>query len=306
MLRTFAVALTAFALAACSDDASGPRPPRDPNTAPRASVDRFSASAGNLFVRSSSNGLPAANAPIDFDQGPFITHGFGPNGERVSYYNFDVQPVAPAPIFVLFRQGETTPVAGQLNIIDVIPGEQGYNDFWQVVRVTVPADYVANTATSLEDLVAAGYAMQETEIIVNCPVAPEGSTADLRLGGGSAGLIRGWYKDQVVFYFAFDERALQTTAQGEVPLSPIYVTFNINPDQPGGGPPSGFKTEQGTAQTHNVVATLPSNAAYSPLWAVNVYDNGAFDSVSDLATAQAAPLLAPGAALVNCPVVRIQ
>jgi hypothetical protein len=269
-------------------------------------VDRFSASAGNLFVRTASNGLPAANAPIDFDQGPFITHGLGPNGERVSYYNFDVQPVAPAPIFVLFREGETTPVEGQLNIVDVIPGDPGYNDFWQVVRVTVPSNYVANTATSVADLVAAGYAMQEADDLVNCPIVPEGSTADLRIGGGTAALIRGWYKDQVVFYFSFDERALKATSQGQVPLSPIYVTFNINPDQPGGGPPSGFKTETGTDQTHNVVATLPANAQYSPLWTVNIYDNGAFDGVSDLATAEGAPLLAPGAALVNCPVVRIQ
>jgi hypothetical protein len=306
MLRRLRFALTALALAACSDDTSGPRPPRNPDTAPRASVDRFSASAGNLFVRTASNGLPAANAPIDFDQGPFITHGLGPNGERVSYYNFDVQPVAPAPIFVLFREGETTPVEGQLNIVDVIPGDPGYNDFWQVVRVTVPSNYVANTATSVADLVAAGYAMQETDDLVNCPIVPEGSTADLRIGGGTAALIRGWYKDQVVFYFSFDERALKATSQGQVPLSPIYVTFNINPDQPGGGPPSGFKTETGTDQTHNVVATLPANAQYSPLWTVNIYDNGAFDGVSDLATAEGAPLLAPGAALVNCPVVRIQ
>lgn len=306
MKRTPSLALVALALAACGEDGSGPRIPRDPDTAPRVSVDRFSAAAGNLFVRTSSNGLPAANAPINFDQAPFVTQGFGPNGELATYYNFDAQPVAPAPIFVLFRQGESTPVAGQLNIIDVIPGDEGYNDFWQVVRVTVPSDYVANTATSLEDLVAAGYSMQETTMLVNCPVVPAGSTAGLRLGGGSAALIRGWYKDQVVLYFSFEERALTTTAQGEVPLSPIYVTFNINPGQPGGGPASGFKTEPGTSQTHNVVATLPSEATYAPLWTVNIYDNSVFDGVGDLATAQGAPLLVAGAALVNCPVVLVQ
>jgi hypothetical protein len=306
MRRTLSLALVALALAACSEDGNAPEIPRDPDTAPRVSVDRFSAAAGNLFVRTSSNGLPEANAPINFDQAPFVTQGLGPNGELATYYNFDAQPVAPAPIFVLFRQGESTPVAGQLNIIDVIPGDEGYNDFWQVVRVTVPSDYVANTATSLEDLVAAGYPMQETTMLVNCPVVPSSSTAGLRLGGGSAELIRGWYKDQVVFYFSFEERALTTTAQGEVPLSPIYVTFNINPGQPGGGPASGFKTELGTSQTHNVVATLPSEATYAPLWTVNIYDNSAFDGVGDLATAQGAPLLVAGAVLVNCPVVRVQ
>lgn len=57
------------------------------------------------------------------------------------YYNFDVQPTAPAPIFVLFRQGETTPVANQLDIVDIIPGQAGYNDFWQVMKaLVVPAE----------------------------------------------------------------------------------------------------------------------------------------------------------------------
>src|SRR5512146_2329762 len=103
--------------------------PRDPATAAKVAVDRFSSAAGMLFVRTATNGLPAANAPIDMDTGPFITTGLGPTGERIKHYNFDVQPTAPAPIYVLFRQGESSPVSGQLNIVDVIPGQQGYNDY---------------------------------------------------------------------------------------------------------------------------------------------------------------------------------
>jgi len=90
-----------------------------------------------------------------------------------------------------------------------------------------------------------------------------------------------------------------------VPVAPIYVTFTINPNQPNGGPGSGFKTEQGSAQTHNVISVLPSDAGYSPLWAVAVYDNNNFGSVKDLATAMAAPLLVPNAGNVNCPVVTL-
>ena len=85
----------------------------DHDTAQRASIDRFSAQAGNLFVRDGSNGLPGANEAVNFDQEPFLSQGFGPDGSVVSYYNFDVQPTAPAPIFVLFREGESAPVAGQ-------------------------------------------------------------------------------------------------------------------------------------------------------------------------------------------------
>ena len=134
----------------------------DPETAPKASIDRFSPEAGHLFVRDEMNGLPGPNQPIDFDNGPFITKGLGPNGELVSYYNFDVQPTESAPIYVLFREGESTPVEGQLNIVNVIPGDSGYNDFWDVTKVTVPQSYVANTITSFSEISDSGYTIEET------------------------------------------------------------------------------------------------------------------------------------------------
>ncbi len=306
----FGVIALTMAFASCKDDdggddmmMNGPTP-KDPDKAEVVSVDRFSADAGNLMVRDGSNGLPEANEAINYDMGPFITKGLGPQGEMVEYYNFDVQPTAPAPIFVLFRNGESTPVEGQLNIINVIPGDAGYNDFWLVTKVTVPSDYKANVITSFSEIASAGYPTETTTLVVNCPVVPEGSTATKRIGGGNAGLIRGWYKGKVVNYFSFEEKALMTS-NGMVPTSPIFVTFNINPDMSGGGPPSGFKTETSSDQTHNVIETIPADAAYSPLWLVNVYDNAAFDNVSDLTSAKSAPLMASGVATVNCPVVSI-
>lgn len=271
--------------------------PLDPTTAPKVTVDRFSDKAGHLQKRSASPSLPAANAPVDFDQGPFITQGFGPHGEVVKYYNFDVQPTAPAPIYVLMKGGK--PVDGQLNIIDVLPGDDGYNDFWQVISVAVPDSYVANTIVSAEAVVSSGYAMKSTDMLVNCPVVPEGSSATLRYPGDTSptDLIHGWYEGKVVSYFTFGEAGL-TATKSMVPVSPIYVTFNDDAQ----GPASGFKADPGSEQTHNVVATLPSDAGYSPLWAVSPYPSAKFSAVKDLATALAAP---PGgvAADVNCPVV---
>lgn len=281
----------------------------NPDTAPEVSVDRFSDDAATLMKRSANSSLPAANAPINYDQGePFMTMGLGPGGEKVEYYNFDVQPTAPAPIYVLFRSGENMPVSGQLNIVDDIPGDADYNDFWQVYKVTVPASYVANTASSLQDIMDRGFDMTATNTVVNCPVVPKGSTAGKRLSGADNGLTRGWYKDEVVYYFNFTEKDLQLGGNGMVPLSPIYVTFNVNPNpsDPMSGPPSGFKSETGTSQTHNVIATLPSDAGYSPLWRVNVYDNADFNMVMDLGSATSANILAMGVANVNCPVVSIQ
>jgi hypothetical protein len=105
-------------------------------------------------------------------------------------------------------------------------------------------------------------------------------------------------------FFSFDEAPL-SAAGGNVPLSPIYVTFNVNPGQPNGGPGSGFRTEPNSEQTHNVPFTLPGDAGYSPLWLVSVYDNADFPKVHDQATAIKAKVLGPGVATVNCPIVFI-
>ena len=302
-----------FSLSACGSSyngnpgttgAGGNGAAHDPATATVVAVDRFSAQAGHLQVRNSTNGLPAANATVNFDQGPFITQGFGPTGQIVKYYNFDVQPATPAPIYAFFEAGSSSPVAGQLNVIDTIPGDPGYNDFWQVMMVTVPTGYVANTVASLSEIRAAGYTITPTNTLVNCPVVPAGSTASLRLGGESPGLTQGWYRDQIVSYFNFSEATL-TLTNGAIPTAPIYVTFNINPDQPNGGPATGFETEPGSMQTHNVAASVPGQAGYSPLWAVGIYDDADFSSVANLTTAMAATFLAPGP-LVNCPIVSVQ
>jgi hypothetical protein len=302
---TWMVALLALG---CGEDAMAGSDPeqlgeaKDPATAEVASVDRFAEGVGMLQVRTAENGLPGPNEPVDFDQEPFITQGLTPDGEPVRYYNFDVQPLVPAPIYVLFRAGEDAPVDGQLNIIDVIPGDAGYNDFWNVVKVTVPEGYVANQLASAEAVREAGYPMESTDVIVNCPVVPAGSTAKKRLNGESAATARGWYRGKVVHYLNFGEAPL-LARDGKVPVSPIFVTFNVNPDQQGGGPASGFVTEAGSPQTHNVVGSLPGEEAYSPLWAVSVYDNADFEAVSDYESAAAARMLAKNVANVNCPVV---
>ena len=279
--------------------------PLDPDQAPIAAVDRFSEKAAHLQVRTADNKIPGPNEPVDFDTGPFITQGLSPTtGKPVRYYNFDVQGTAAAPVYVLYREGEDKPVDGQLDIIDTLPGEKGYNDFRQVWKVSVPKDYVANLITDEGTLRDAGYQMQQTDTLRNMPVVPDKSKASMRLKGESAELQRAWYGGKVAKFFSFGEAPL-TAAGGNVPLSPIYVTFNVNPGQPNGGPGSGFHTEPNSEQTHNVPFTLPGDAGYSPLWLVSVYDNADFPSVRDRATVLKAKVLAPGVATVNCPIVFI-
>src|SRR6476620_7761226 len=245
--------------------------PLDPDQAPIAVVDRFGDKAATIQVRTADNHLPGPNEPVDFDTGPFITQGLSPTtGKPVRYYNFDVQGTAAAPVYVLYREGEDKPIEDQLGIIDTLPGDKGYNDFRQVWKVTVPKDYMANTIVDVGALKNGGYKMEQTHVLRNMPVVPDKSTAKARLNGENAALQRAWYQGQVAKFFSFDEAPLSGS---DVPLSPIYVTFNVNPDQPNGGPGSGFKAEPGSEQTHNVPATLPGNARYSPLWLVAVYDN---------------------------------
>ena len=98
-------------------------------------------------MRSADKRLPSPNQPIDFDTPPFNVLGFSPAGEPTLYYHLDVQSTTPAPVYILYRDGEDRPVQNQLDVIDTLPGEQGYNDFRQVWKVWAPKDYVANTIT---------------------------------------------------------------------------------------------------------------------------------------------------------------
>jgi hypothetical protein len=321
-MQTYAlscITVASLLLSACSSNNSGTSPTssggstahamvaKNPDAAQLAPVDRFADAFAHLFKRSANPSLPAANAPIDCDQGPFVTHGLGPNGERIAYYNFDVLPTAPAPIYVFFVDGSSTELTAQLHVVDVVPGSPGYNDFWQVTKVTVPATYVPNSVTSAAEIQASGFPTTPTNMLVNCPIVPAGSTAKLRYGSQeSSALVRGWYRDQIVTYFSFSEHPLTAGVPGgAVPTAPIYVTFNINPAQsdPMSGPASGFKTEPSSMQTHNVASVLPEAPSYSPLWMVIAYDNASFASATNIASVEQAPVVVSNAGLVNCPIV---
>ncbi len=302
-----ALSLGVISLSSCKKDAATAVLSKDITAATKVSVDRFSAAAGHLFVRSATNGLPAANAPINFDVSPFITTGFDKNGSPISYYNYDVQSSTPDDIYVFFKSDGVTQVAGQNNVIPTIPGTTGYSDFWIVSKVIVPDSYVPNSLTSEAAILASGNTITKTKMIVNCPVVPFGSTAAKSFTAGTpSSLVLGWYQDQAVAYFTYGEAALTATSANLVPIAPIYVQFNVDPSasNAASGPASGFKTESTTsAQTHNVLANIPGDAAYSPLWNVLVISNTNFSSIKNLATATSVAS-SPAGANVNCPVIK--
>jgi hypothetical protein len=290
-------------IAASTGAAQAALQPQDPDQAPIASVDRFSDAAGKLLVRSADKRLPGPNQPIDFDTPPFNVLGFSPAGKPTLYYHLDVQSTRPAPVYILYRKGETQPVPDQLDIIDTLPGDKGYNDFRQVWKVWVRKDYVANTITDASMLQQAGYNMEKTDQLLNLAVVPDKSRARVRFKGGNPELQSAWYQGQVAKYFLFDEAPLSVSGE-QVPVSPIYDGFTINPGQPGGE--MEFCTDPNSKQTHNVIATAPGDRAYSPLWLRVVYDSAACGSVHNLETALKAKKVPANVLLINCPVVSIE
>jgi len=174
------------------------------------------------------------------------------------------------------------------------------------VRVMVPTSYVPDELRDAAAIRRSGFPLVDTSQIVNRPIVPRGSQARERLHAAATEPETGWYRGQPIQWFQFDEAQLVAGPTEPVPTSPISVTFNKNPDQPGGGPTSGFRTEPGGRQTHNVASSLPGDVDYSPLWSVSVYDNTAFPTVFNEAAVLAAPFKARNVATVNCPIVFVR
>jgi hypothetical protein len=230
------------------------------------------------------DGLPRANMIPRVD-------GWYRNGS-VAYLDYGPQPNVTAPILVFFQAASPgTPVAGQRNVIDTVPGQPGYSDFWRVYKVLAPAGYVANSIRSFEAAVASGYSIEETDLVVNCPVVNPGTT----IQGSAATPVAGWYRDREVVYF---DHGMNSPAHGSVVESaPIYAFFRMD----------------GTAVSgqRNVIDVLPGDARYSDLWRVVKVTVGTSYMANDLRDA-ASILAAAGAGQVtleatdidvNCPVV---
>lgn len=270
----------------------------DPDDAPRVAIDRFSDRAGTLLRRATNPALPGPDEPIDFSE--FLERGLGPDGELISYFNLDVQLGRTMDVHrIVDAQGLA--IAGQLPIVPAIVGEEGYFDFWHIVEHQAPDDYVANTISNVDDLLAREWPQSGTAEGFNRPLVPEGSTADARVASpmeqrGEPGIA--WYEDSVVSYLGFEEAPIEVRT-GFVPYAQIYVCFDT-PPAADGSPTSDF-CRQDDGRTHNVIDTNPTDPGYSPLWRVTAYDASAFDDVQDLESASAAPNLTD-LTMVNCPI----
>ncbi len=217
-------------------------------------------------------------------------------GAEAKYYDFGMNTaltasggVAVAPIWVLATgmnaDGSPKLVEGQHNIIDLLPGQPGYSDLWEVRVVTVPADYKADTHKSKADLDAARLTGSAVGLFVNCPVVPTGSTLE-----GGEKLVQGWYKGQQVFYPDF----------GPNPPAALPIWAFATGSNADGSP----KLVEGQ---RNVIDSVPGQAGYSAFWRVNMVAVGAdykANAVNSAALVASQNLKSTQTNLmVNCPVV---
>lgn len=213
---------------------------------------------------------------------------------QVKYYEFGTNSpaengtVSTAPIFVFITgfdaNGDPMFVEGQHNIVATIPGVDGYSDLWRVMLVEVPDSYTADTIQSKADIDAAGYNITATDILVNCPIVPEGTVLE-----GGEELVQGWYDGTAVYYPDFGMNPAET--------APIYAFVTGFDDD--GNPV--FVEGQ-----HNVIGVVPGDVGYSAFWEVNIvvvpadYVAGTIKDV-DGVMSSGYEMAQPGL-VVNCPV----
>ncbi len=290
-----ATTLILLATTACAPDESAEG--TSPELAPRAAVDRFSDEAATMFRRTAMPELPGPDEPIDFDEG-WLVGGLGPSGQPISYYALDVQ-LGRTMLVHRIVDGDGVPIAGQLPIVEALPGEPGYSDFWQFVDHEAEESYVPNAIVDADTLRAQDWPQTLQFEGLNRPLVPHGSTAARRVSDDGDGAREwAWIDGEVVEYLSFAEAPIPVLGEF-VPYSLIFVCFDV-PPTPEGEPQSGF-CAQPDGRTHNVLETIPGDALYSPLWDVRVYDPTQFDTVLDLPAAREAAPVA-NLATVNCPV----
>ncbi len=139
-------------------------------------------------------------------------------------------------------------VPGQSNVIDVLPGQSGYSDLWQINLVTVPQGYQADTIRSAMDITASALPVTPTNTLVNRPVVAAGSTVS-----GGRSLTQAWYQGQPVQYVDFGPNQDTT--------STVYVLITGLDAQ---GNPLAVPGQS------NIFTTVPGQLDYSAFCIVNL------------------------------------
>jgi len=176
-------------------------------------------------------------------------------------------------------------VPGQNPIIDVLPGNPGYSDLWQINLVTVTRFYQPNSIKSLNDINANDLTITPTNTLVNRPIVPAGSSVE-----GNLSLTQAWFQDQPVYYFD-----LGTNPDTTVPIYFLITGLDIQ------GNPVYVQGQQ------NIFEFVQGESGYSAFGRVNLvtvpdgYTPNSLRSVADIQISEYS--ITTTDTLINVPVI---
>lgn len=177
---------------------------------------------------------------------------------QVAYYDFGTVPSGAVPARVLFpihgfdARGNPVAIRGQRPIFTAIPGLPGYSGLFRLAYV-VTADHAQPNAlrdpASVEAMVRRGRAsIRETDLTLNLPVVPRGST----LERDSTPAMMGWFEGREVQFFDF----------GEASATPAPMWRIVRGTDAAGQP-------QILEGQNSVVDSIPTAPAYPDLWQIH-------------------------------------
>ncbi|KAJ9472030.1 Ferric reduction oxidase 5 [Diplonema papillatum] len=159
------------------------------------------------------------------------------------------------PVYRLVNATDGVPLAGQMPLVDYLPGGAGYSDLRQVVRVAVPHGYTG-AAITWAHAIPEEWAREPTAEYAVCPVVHEDSVLvdppDLQ----AYERVRLWCRGEEVWCFGF-----ALPAAGPAAAAPTMWV------------------DSAAAADNVVVGTARASAGYSGVWDVYQWDSSQFPSV---------------------------
>jgi hypothetical protein len=216
----------------------------------------------------------------------------------VLYYDFGVVPMGVAPARVLWpihgfdTRGNPVAIRGQRPIFTTLPRLGDYSGLWRITYV-VTADKVQ--PNSLRDTAGVSAAVRarrayvrESDVIVNLPLVPRGTTL---ARDTTAGML-GWFEGHDVQFFDF----------GAVGPAPVPM-WRFARGRDAAGAPNVL------ADQNSIVDSVPVSPGYPDVWAISIMDVDSTyvaNSLKSATAVQSANLRTASAGLQrNLPIVSV-
>lgn len=213
-------------------------------------------------------------------------------GQQVYYYTFkNGTPVlddgAAVETGLQYRLVDEAgePVEGQHDLITVGAFASGYSDLREIVEVTVPPDYEANSITSVQELLVEDWPQQPTGELYNIPVVFDNAV----LQGRDHDPINLWLNGETVTAFNFGQNPAET--------APIYVLVE------------GFDDDGSPIRIGHpsVIEIMHDDEGYSDFWQLVFVtvpadtEPNSIRSIDELLAV--ATELTPSERVINCPAI---